>query len=40
MGEISKHEKIRSDPVPLDVEHPRDNAKIFGGERIIRQLHI
>lgn len=40
LGEISKHKKIRSNPVPLDVEHARDDAKIFWGEGIIRQLHI
>lgn len=31
---------IRSDPVPLDVEHSRDDAKVFGREGIIRELHI
>lgn len=40
-GKINpKREKIRSNSVPLDVEHPRDDAKILRGEGIIRQLHI
>lgn len=32
--------RIRSDPVPFHVQHPRDDSKVLRGERIIRQLHL
>ena len=32
--------RIRSNAVPFDVQHPRDDPKVFRGERVVGQLHL